>query len=402
MKRILAFALVAVMMLGMCACSINKTEVSVLWSGESTTTSDPNSLMNAMDRALYIENISYKHYAASGNQANQTKQAETAVNAGCAALMVELVDSTAAQSIVDIAKAKNVPVVFFNCNVEDTVVNSYDKCALITTDSAKLAEGYSAMVYDYFGDNIKKQVEAKKKNKEEDGPDKDGDGKITYLALTDVALAKPDISKGNVYELNTKLFTDFEFVPVAGTLADLKVETVKKEKTVFFFFKQTIEEARLVTADGKIVEAIFAGDDQETLNTLVELQKLGLNKDKLSTHFVPVFTVGANADYKAYVMKDMPADAAGRKTYLESNRLFVDMTAIEQKDWEAWEKKDPDNQVDSMIFTTLNQISAGRLSGTTMENYDKLATQSAAMVANLIQGKTVSQRIVKLEYTFSN
>ena len=402
MKRILAFALVAVMMLGMCACSINKNEVSVLWSGESDKATDPNSLINAMDRALYIENISYKHYAASGDQAKQTKQAEAAVNAGCATLMVELVDSTAAQTIVDIAKAKNVPVVFFNCNVEDAVVNSYDKCALVTTDSAKLPEGYSAMVYDCFGDNIKKQVEAQKKNKQEDGPDKDGDGKITYLALTDVALAKPDISKGNVYGLDTKLFTDFEFVPVAGTLADLKVETVKKEKTVFFFFKQTIEESRLVTADGKIVEAIFAGDDQETLNTLVELQKLGLNKDKLATHFVPVFTVGANADYKAYVMKDMPADAAGRKAYLESNRLFVDMTSLEQKDWEAWEKKEPDNQVDTMVFTTLNQISAGRLSGTTMENYDRLATQAAAIAANLIQGKTVSQRIVKLEYTFSN
>lgn len=400
MKRILAFTLVLLMVLGLCACNINKNEVSVLWKGDSVSTGDPNSLMNAMDRALYIEKISYKHYAAEGDQAKQTQQAQAAIDAGCEALLVELVDSSAAAAIVEMAKAKNVPVVFFNCNVEDAVVASYDKCVLISTDEEKLAEGYSAMIYNYFGADMEKQKQAKEKGKETAGPDKDGDGKITYLALSDMAITKPDTAKGNAYGLSDKLFVDFEFVPVAATLADLKVETITKEETVFFFFKQTVEEAKLVTADGQIIEAIVADNDQETVQTLVQLQELGFNANKLATHFVPVFTVGATADYKAYVMQDLPADTDARKEYLENIRYFVDMTTIEQKEWTKWENKE-ENQVDSMIFNTLNQVSAGKISGTTVENYDALAIAVTEAVANMIQGKTVEKNIVKILFTFT-
>ena len=400
MKRIFAVALVIVMVLGMCACSINKNEVSVLWSGANDNATDPNSLINAMDRALYIENISYKHYAASGDQAKQTQQAQSAVEAGCAALMVELVDSSAAQSIVDLAKAKNIPVVFFGCNVEEAVVSSYDKCALVTTDDSLLAEGYSAMVYSYFAANVKKQRNAAEKGKKKDGPDKDGDGNITYLALTDLSIATPNTEKGNPYGLKDKLFVDYQFIPVNGTWDDLTIKIVQKEKRFFFFFKQIIEEAQLVTADGKVVEAIFAEDDQQTLEMLVWLQQQGLNADKLTTHFIPVFTVGADADYKAYVMKDMPEGEASRKVYLESVMQLVDMTTIEKKEWKKWENSE-ENAVDSMIFNTLNQVSSGKLSGTTVEDFDAMAESAAAVVAKLIKGDQVDEAVVKIPYTFN-
>lgn len=400
MKRIFAVALVIVMVLGMCACSINKNEVSVLWSGASDKATDPNSLINAMDRALYIENISYKHYAASGDPAKQIQQAQAAVDAGCAALMVELVDSSVAQSIVDMAKAKNIPVVFFGCNVEEAVINSYDKCALVATDDSLLAEGYSAMVYSYFAENVKKQRKAAEKGKKEDGPDKDGDGNITYLALTDLSIATPNTAKGNPYGLKEKLFVDYQFIPVNGTWDDLTIKIIQKEKKVFFFFKQIIEEAQLVTADGKVVEAIFAEDDQQTLEMLVWLQQQGLNADKLTTHFVPVFTVGADADYKAYVMKDMPEGEASRKEYLESVLQLVDMTTIEKKEWKKWENKE-ENAVDSMVFNTLNQVSSGKLSGTTVKDFDALAESAASVAATLIKSNQVVEPIVKIPYTFN-
>lgn len=69
MKKILAFILVAILALGMAACgAINKTPVAVLWA-EGDTAVIPNSLINAMDRAMYIENIAYQYYGAEGDQA---------------------------------------------------------------------------------------------------------------------------------------------------------------------------------------------------------------------------------------------------------------------------------------------------------------------------------------------
>ena len=400
MKRIFAIALVAVMLLGcFSGCSANKGEVSVLWQGAEAAATNPNSLINAMDRAMYISNLSYKHYAAGGDQATQTKQAETALNAGCVALVVELVDSAAAQKIVDLAKAKNVPVVFFGCEVDDAVVNSYEKCALVAADEDRLSEGYSAMLYKFFGPVMEAQKKAKEKNKEKDGYDKDGDGKITYLALTDIAISVPSSDVYKDYGLDAKLYVDFAFVPVKGTLEDLQLKIVTKEKKGLFG-TSTEEYAQLVTADGKIVEAIFAGDDKETLNTLVALQKLGLNADKLTTHFIPVMTVGADADYKAYVMENIPTDAAARAEYLESFKLLVDMTGIEKKQWTKWEAKE-ENEIDNMVYNTLNQISAGKISGSAVEDYDAIAIATAELVASLLKGEPIEANIVKLPYAVS-
>ena len=112
MKKLLAIVLSLVMVLGLAACgAINETEVAVLWSGDGIV-HVPDSLINALERAMYIENIKYAHYGANGDQAAQTAKAQEALNNNCAGLVVELVDASAAQTIVDLAKAKNVPVVF--------------------------------------------------------------------------------------------------------------------------------------------------------------------------------------------------------------------------------------------------------------------------------------------------
>ena len=105
MKKLIVILLAAAMLLGLSACGGSKTTVAVLWSGSETEATMPNSMLNAVERAMYIEKLSYTGFAANGDQAQQTAQAEAAVSEGYAALLVELVDVAAAQAIVDIAKA---------------------------------------------------------------------------------------------------------------------------------------------------------------------------------------------------------------------------------------------------------------------------------------------------------
>ena len=81
---------------------INDSSVAILWSGDGVAT-DPNSLINSMDRAMYIEKIAYEHYGAKGDAAEQVKQAKAALDAGCAALVVEPV--TALDFIIQAADA---------------------------------------------------------------------------------------------------------------------------------------------------------------------------------------------------------------------------------------------------------------------------------------------------------
>ena len=81
MKKIISLILVALFALSaitLTACSINSTEVSILWSDKGEVLV-PDSLINCIERAMYIENISYKHYGANGDHETQLGQAKAAV-----------------------------------------------------------------------------------------------------------------------------------------------------------------------------------------------------------------------------------------------------------------------------------------------------------------------------------
>lgn len=375
MKKIIAILLAAVMVMSFAACgSINETNVAILWSGEGVVRV-PNSLINAMERAMYIESISYDHYGANGDQAVQTQQAMDALNAGCAALAVELVDPAAAQEIVDAAKAKNVPVVFFNCDVEEAVVSSYEKCALVTTDEATLAEVQGKLIAEAL---YKEKKEVATLNEDRD---LNGDGQISYAAFGDVA-ATLEVVNATLAEKGLPAL-----VPVEGDMA-----------AVIGAF----------TEEAAAVELIITADDATALEVLVSLQVVGYNKDRLKTHFVPVFTVGNDTDYKAYVMETMPAAPADFATTVESEIEALNDWWKADEAVEAWKGANAAlcslysvdwATLDEFLYTTSDVIGSGRLSGTAMEDQDTISTTVAATLASLLKGEAIESNLLLIPYT---
>lgn len=280
MKKILAIVLLAAMALSLCACGpVNEKTVAVLWADGDKAVS-PNSLINAMDRAMYIENVGYTYYGAQGDAAKQLAQAQEALAADCGVLMVELIDEAAAADFVELAKAAAVPVVFFNCDVEASVSASYDKCVVVNTDKETLAEKYSEMVSEYLKENAEDM-------------DRNGDGKISYIYLYEGELA-----------------TDVK---------DLEVELEMLDTTEI---------------DPNVVEMILSDDDAEAQQLLVALQAKDYNTDKLVTQSVVIFTVGNEADYKALVLDGAPQEEAARKAHFEENKYLVDLSLVAQEDLE--------------------------------------------------------------------
>jgi hypothetical protein len=238
------------------------------------------------------------------------------------------------------------------------------------------------------------------KEPKDDDLDLDNDGKISYLTVGTVSLAENIVIEKNK-DGEPKLKKDGSYekaVELVALDAGLDALSVKEENRKSGLFGGTMPYGHLETADGKLVELILVEDDVQAMDVLLKLQELGMNANKLATHFVPVFTVGADADYKAYVLKALPSDKAERKEYLLSMALVADMTALKDEEWknrEAGEK----NQVDDMVFNTLNQIDAGRLSGTAMDDYDAIAAAAAKLLAKLVKGKTIDKAIEAIPYT---
>ena len=174
MKKILAIMLAVLLMAGaLTACGGSsdgsKGEVSVLYYTFSDTYI--SSVRSAMDKLLKDAGVKFNDYDANGNQTQQTEQVDVAIAKGSSALIVNVVDTgsnDAAQTIVNKAKAANIPVIFFNRSVDETVVKSYDKCVFVGTDYEMAGHMQGEMIGKYIVENFGKL-------------DLNGDGKLSYV-----------------------------------------------------------------------------------------------------------------------------------------------------------------------------------------------------------------------------
>ena len=117
--------------------------------------------------------VTYQDFDGANSQPTQTDQINTAITDGYNLLIVNIVETAspeAAQSAVDAAKAKDIPIIFFNREVSDDVVNSYEKCAFVGTDAPEAGHLQGKMIGEYLVENW-------------DAVDLNGDGKITYAMM---------------------------------------------------------------------------------------------------------------------------------------------------------------------------------------------------------------------------
>lgn len=353
MKKIISLLLVSVLVLltfCLTGCSSSNDNVAILWSGEDTATV-PGSLIDCMERSMYTENISYKHYGAKGDAAAQLEQAKTVLNDGCAVLIVELVSNTYAQEIVDAAKEKTVPVVFFNCNVSDEVINSYDKCVLVVPDENTINSVQGLLIADYVKANFK-------------DIDKNEDNKITVI---NCGFSAEDVAE-IIAKVNEILATD-----------DYKVSRDFLGFTNKFNMSVELSDSTFDADSVADYEMLLAIDDTTAYELLVELQKQDYNTDKLKEKFVPIITVGDKFDYKALVLNGRPENPDDYKAYYEANKFLVDLTAAKEED------------LDAMIYTTINVIDSGRISGTVIVDNDSVTAAVAKIVKNFISGEDFFQ-----------
>lgn len=178
LKRIIAAVMsvclifIVCSLLNSCGCSMgggSTADVHVFYY----TYSDPyiSSVRSALDEKLDEAGVSYQDYDSNNSQTTQTEQVQTAITKGAKLIVVNIVTTgsdDAATGIVSLAKDRGIPVIFFNREVSDTVVNSYDKCIFVGTDAAEAGYLQGDMIGDYLTENF-------------DSVDLNGDGEISYV-----------------------------------------------------------------------------------------------------------------------------------------------------------------------------------------------------------------------------
>jgi methyl-galactoside transport system substrate-binding protein len=183
------------------------------------------------------------------DQAKQMEQVDTLIAKGAKSLAINLVDPKAAPTIVDKAKSKNIPVIFFNKEPDASVMKSYDKAYYVGTTSAE-----SGILQ---GDLIAKAWEANK-----DKWDKNHDGKIQYVLLKGEP-GHPDA------EARTKYVID-ELHKKGIQTQELALDTAMWDAT-----KATEKMDAWISKFGDQIEFVIANNDGMALGAIASLEKAG-------------------------------------------------------------------------------------------------------------------------------
>ena len=253
-----------------------------------------SSVRSEMDKELKDAGLKFQNYDANGNQTTQTEQVQTAIAKGSAVLAVNIVDTgsdDAAQNIVNLAKEKNIPVIFFNRSVNESVIRSYDKCLMVGTDYEMAGHMQGEMIGRYLVENY-------------DKVDLNGDGKISYVMF-----------KGQEGNLEAIARTQYG-------VEDADKILKQAGKPQLQFYDEANQNRYLVDQDGtwssaaatdymgtilaqysenanNMVELVIANNDEMALGAIAALQSAGYNNGSGKT--IPVFGVDATQAAQARI-----------------------------------------------------------------------------------------------------
>lgn len=254
-----------------------------------------SSVRNNMNEKLTALGADYKNFDAAGSQPTQTDQVNSYMVEQPNLLIVNIVETSspdAAQSICDLAKNADIPVIFFNREVQDDVVNSYEKCAFVGTNAPDAGHMQGEMIGDYLLASY-------------DALDLNKDGAISYVMF-----------KGQEGNAEAEARTQF-------AVEDANIKLTEAGKPELSYYDSAASTLYLVDQNGKwssqaandymntilstytasnnnMIELVIANNDEMAKGAISALQAAGYNNGE-GTTIIPVFGVDATDDAKQLI-----------------------------------------------------------------------------------------------------
>ena len=304
MKKFLALILALVMSLSLVACGGDTAteETTDDTATEETTGSALNvgvfyynfadayitTVRSAMDGLLQGAGIAYNNYDGANNQATQLDQINTAITNGANLLVVNIVETSspdAAQQACDAAKNAGIPIIFFNREVANEVVDSYENCAFVGTDAAEAGHMQGEMIGTYLLENY-------------DAVDLNGDGTISYVLFKgQEGNAEAEYRTQYAVEDADALLTEagkpaLSFYD-ANNSSKYLVDTTGSWSSQAATDYMTTILASYSEASNNMIELVIANNDGMAEGAIAALQAAGYNTGDEGSTTIPVYGVDA-------------------------------------------------------------------------------------------------------------
>lgn len=211
--------------------------------------------------------VEFTFYDGKGDQPTQNDAIDTALSKDTDLLLVNLVDTGAAKTVLQKIEDKGKPVVFFNREPVDTsIIKSYDKGIFVGTNAKEAGILQGNMITELW-------------KKDKDKIDRNKDGKIQYVMLKGEA-DNPEAVARTKYSIDT--------VEEAGIPTELLEMQVCNWDPAL---AQNAVESWMSKSGDKI-EMVIANNDGMAQGAIAALQAQGFNKGD-ADKFIPVYGVDA-------------------------------------------------------------------------------------------------------------
>ena len=270
------------------------------------------------DLEEYLTDMGYAVTIVDGknDQNTQTEQINTFLQQGVDVLIINAVQTTSAQTIVDTISPSGTPIVFINREPDKTVLDSYaDKCCYVGADARQSGT--------YQGELILET---------ETQGDINGDGKVTYI-----------MCKGDPENIDAQYRTEYSIK--ALTDAGKEVECLYEYLDNWDQTTAQQDVANALAQYGDQIEVCFCNNDSMALGALQSIQQAGRTVGK------DIYLVGVDALAEAVqnvVDGNMTGtvlnDDVGQATKAaEATKLYVEGQKVEQYYWVDYVKVTKDN-----------------------------------------------------------
>lgn len=278
----------------LCSCTKNidsgdlKTdnEIAVFYS--DLTEDFDSSVKEMLEKELTANGRTFVAYDCANDVLSQEKQIKDAISKGTDLMIINVADETndkSALNAVTLARAKDIPIIFFGNDVSDEVISSYNKCVYVSDDKSSAAKLQGEMVGKHLSANF-------------DKADVNKDGKISYIVLeTDTNVAD---SYAAIGECNSILSSHGY-----PALSAYRADAFSKSEDIGFFDAAKKYVSSMFTGEpeteGETIELIIAENDSLALGAVSALKDSGFNNGDTAM-MIPVFGIDAAEQAKAAIL----------------------------------------------------------------------------------------------------
>lgn len=223
------------------------------------------------------DKIEFTFYDGKGDQATQNDSIDTLLQKDVDLLLVNLVDTGAAQTVVDKIKAADVPVVLFNREPAATdAIKSYDKAVFIGTNAKEAGVLQGNILTNVWNDD-------------KEAVDKNGDGIMQYVMLKGEP-DNPEAVARTEYSVSTIKDSGVNVEELALQVCNWDQALAQNAMEAWF------------SKFGEEIEVIIANNDGMAQGAVAALQAQGYNNgDEAKT--IPVVGVDATAAAQDLIAK---------------------------------------------------------------------------------------------------